>query len=446
MLRAVLQAPAPVMLFDEGGHILLLSQAWLRLTGWAITDVRSIRDWHATTSRGETRTVTGFLRRAIEQEPTKQSGEFRFLSKDGQRRDWSLVVSALGPLPDGGRLFICIAHDLTKQRQLEARTKDNEVHFRQLLEALPVAVYTTDAEGQITFYNKAASDFWGYRPALGSLWCGTWRLFWPDGRPMPHDQCPMATALKEDRPIRGMEAIAERPDGGRLSFIPYPTPLHNSAGRLVGAVNMLINVTGRKLAERRLQVLAREVDHRTKNMLAVIQGLVHFTRAETARDFAEAIEGRIMALARAHSLLSDNQWDGADIRILAKQELESHRAVHGDRVRMEGGSGMLGAATAQSVAMVLHELMINAIKHGALRTSRGRVDVGWTRTSDGQLTLTWMETGGPLTGTPTRAGFGLTLIERTISNQLDGQLRFDWHPTGLVCCFQIPVGQGSNDT
>ena len=95
----------------------------------------------------------------------------------------------------------------------------------ELLEALPVAVYTTDAEGRITYYNQAAAELWGHRPELGSSqWCGSWRLYWPDGRPLPHDECPMAIALKEGRPVRGVAAVAERPDGTRVPFLPYPTP------------------------------------------------------------------------------------------------------------------------------------------------------------------------------------------------------------------------------
>ena len=92
---------------------------------------------------------------------------------------------------------------------------------KRLLEALPVAVYTTDAEGRITFYNQAAAELWGHRPALGSLWCGSWRLYWPDGRPMPHDECPMAVALKEGRELRNVEAVAERPDGTRVEASRY---------------------------------------------------------------------------------------------------------------------------------------------------------------------------------------------------------------------------------
>src|SRR5437016_13598343 len=103
-----------------------------------------------------------------------------------------------------------------------------------LLEALPVAVYITDAEGRITFYNQAAVDLWGHRPELGSAqWCGSWKLFWPDGRPLPHDECPMALTLKERRPVRGAEAIAERPAGTRSRFAPYPTLLRHDNGPLI---------------------------------------------------------------------------------------------------------------------------------------------------------------------------------------------------------------------
>jgi PAS domain S-box-containing protein len=114
----------------------------------------------------------------------------------------------------------------------------------ELLQALPVAVYTTDADGRITFYNEAAADLWGCHPELGgSQWCGSWRLYWPDGRPLPHDECPMALALKEGRQIRGLEAIAERPDGTRVRFLPYPTPLRDKSGRLIGGINLLADVT-----------------------------------------------------------------------------------------------------------------------------------------------------------------------------------------------------------
>ena len=125
--------------------------------------------------------------------------------------------------------------------------------YRELLQALGVAVYTTDAAGRITFFNEAAATFWGRRPNLGEEWCGSWRLYWTDGTAMQHSDCPMAICLKEDRPVRGYEAIAERPDGTRVTFVPYPTPLHDGSGTLVGAVNVLVDVTERRAAEEALR-------------------------------------------------------------------------------------------------------------------------------------------------------------------------------------------------
>ena len=123
------------------------------------------------------------------------------------------------------------------------------LRYRDFLDALGVAVYTTDADGRITFYNEAAATFWGRRPELGEEWCGSLHLFWSDGQPMRHDECPMAIALRENRPVRGYEAIVERPDGSRMSFVPYPTPLQDDDGGLIGAVNVLIDVTDRRQAE-----------------------------------------------------------------------------------------------------------------------------------------------------------------------------------------------------
>jgi PAS domain S-box-containing protein len=127
----------------------------------------------------------------------------------------------------------------------------------ELLGALPVAVYTTDTEGRITYFNEAAAELWGHRPQLGSdQWCGSWRLYWPDGRPLPHDECPMAITLREGRAVRGLEAVAERPDGTRVRFLPYPTPLRDDAGRLTGAINLLVDLTDRHHADLELARLA----------------------------------------------------------------------------------------------------------------------------------------------------------------------------------------------
>jgi PAS domain S-box-containing protein len=132
-----------------------------------------------------------------------------------------------------------------------------DLPFRQILQNLPAAGYTTDAEGRITFFNEAAAALWGRRPKLlEDLWCGSWRLFFSDGSPMHHAQCPMALTVQTGQPIRGVEAIAERPDGSRYAFSPSPTPLFDKAGSLTGAVNMLVDVTAHKQAQEAAQRLA----------------------------------------------------------------------------------------------------------------------------------------------------------------------------------------------
>ncbi|MGC2460225.1 MAG: PAS domain S-box protein [Steroidobacteraceae bacterium] len=138
---------------------------------------------------------------------------------------------------------------------------DHVAGIEAILQSLPAAIYTTDLEGRITFYNEAAAELWGVRPEIGrSEFCGSWKLYWPDGTPLPHDQCPMAIALKERRAINGQEAAAERPDGTRIPFLAYPTPLFDEVGELAGAVNMLVNISGRKSAELASQRLAAIVE------------------------------------------------------------------------------------------------------------------------------------------------------------------------------------------
>lgn len=118
------------------------------------------------------------------------------------------------------------------------------------LDQLPAAVYVTDAEGVITHFNKACIDLAGRTPQVGAdRWCVTWKLYTEDGQALPHDECPMAVAIKEKRAVRGVSAVAERPDGGRINFEPWPTPLFDDAGELVGAVNVLVDITDLKRVE-----------------------------------------------------------------------------------------------------------------------------------------------------------------------------------------------------
>jgi PAS domain S-box-containing protein len=329
---------------------------------------------------------------------------------------------------------------------LGAPSCDGERQSRALLDALPVAIYTTDADGRVTYFNEAAAQFWGYRPQLGSdKWCGSWRLYRTDGTPLPHDQCPMAIALKEGRQVRGAEAVAERPDGTRVPFIPFPTPLRDASGTIIGAVNLLVDISDRKAAERRsherearLILLAREVDHRAKNLLATVMAMTRMTRAETAAEFAAALIGRLQSLSTAHALLSENRWIGTDLRRLVTEGLAAYGERGGRRMTIDGPALALCSEAAQALAMTMHELATNAVKYGALSVPGGRVSVDWFWSAGEPLILRWTELGGPPTRAPARQGFGLDLIETSITAQLEGSVQFDWGADGLTCRMVIP--------
>jgi PAS domain S-box-containing protein len=209
------------------------------------------------------------------------------------------------------------------------------------------------------------------------------------------------------------------------------------AGRVARISGVTIDVTDRKEAEERQNLLAREVDHRARNALAVIQSIIRLTRAKSVDEYVAAIEGRIKALARAHTLLSDSRWHGADLATLVGEELAPYRT--GDKVAIDGPAISLQPSTAQGLALALHELATNAAKHGALSSVKGRVNLSWQLQPDA-LVLSWTESGGPPIAQPAAKSFGLRVIRASIEQQLSGETLFDWDPKGLRCSFSIPRG------
>lgn len=333
-------------------------------------------------------------------------------------------------------------HDATRFMRAEEARREREKWFRELLEGLPAALYTTDAEGRITFYNEAAAALWGRRAVLGdNQWCGAWRLRRPDGDLLPHEECPMAVALKEGRAIRGTEAIVERSDGTLIPFMAYPTPLRDGTGKVIGAVNMLVDISDRKQAEERQKTLLDELNHRVKNTLATVQSLATqtFVSADLPREVQDAFGGRLLALSRAHNLLTNSGWRMADLKTVIREILEPYRDGSVNRIRLAGAAVRLRPQAALLFAMIFHELATNAAKYGALSSRSGAVDVSWRLSDDGRLHLDWLESGGPAVGQPARRGFGSRLVERGIASELQGGAEIDYRRQGLRCAINVPV-------
>jgi PAS domain S-box-containing protein len=319
---------------------------------------------------------------------------------------------------------------------------ENDRRFRELLDALPAAVYTTDAGGRITFFNEAAAELWGHRPELGrSEWCGSWRLLWPDGTPMRHDECPMAVTLREGRSVTG-EAIAERPDGTRIPFAAYPKPLRDGSGRLVGAVNTLVDITHRKAHEERQRLLINELNHRVKNTLATVQSIAAQSFRDLANDQQEWFQGRLIALANAHDVLTRENWEGATIRELLATVLAPLSGRDSSRFAISGPDLLLSPRVVLSLSMALHELCTNAAKYGALSNDTGRVLVHWSLTGTNgtsRLRLRWEESAGPPVEQPQRKGFGSRLITRGVAHELSAEVRLEFLATGVVCEIDAPL-------
>lgn len=437
-----------------------------------------------------------------------------------------------------------------------------------ILQALPAAVYTTDAAGRITFYNEAAVGMWGVRPEIGrSEFCGSWRLYWPDGTPLPHDECPMAIALREQKAINGQEATAERPDGTRIPFLAYPTPLFDEAGKLTGAVNMLVDISGRKteqLASQRLaaivessddailskdvngiitswnggaerlfgyrehevigkpvtilipydrqdeepEILARirrgeridhyetvrqrkdgglvdislsvspivdpsgkvigaskiardisdrrraeaqkdlllgEMNHRVKNLFALAGGLVNLSArgATSVQDLVSDLQGKFLALSRAHSLTmstANTDSDGiATLHALIAEvtELYNRNKNSERRIVVTGPDIPLGRSAVTNMALLLHEFATNALKYGALAEPSGKVQIECSGQED-EVCIIWREAGVlSSAGEPLTEGFGSRLARAAIGT-LGGSFSRDFTSRGLEIRLTVP--------
>lgn len=246
------------------------------------------------------------------------------------------------------------------------------------------------------------------------------------------------SAVSKEERTHQSEFRIRRPNGEVRWCIGTTTLTFDADGRMGRLGGVTIDITDRKEAEEHQALLAREVDHRARNALAVIQSIVRLTRAKSIDEYREAVEGRITALARAHTLLSESRWHGADLCTLVSEELAPYRAVHGAKIATSGPAVSLQPAVAQTLALALHELATNAAKYGALSVDGGTLALTW-EAQPNTLSLEWKESGGPPAPHPAPRGFGMKLISTSIDQQLSGEAKFDWGATGLHCTISIPL-------
>jgi PAS domain S-box-containing protein len=317
--------------------------------------------------------------------------------------------------------------------ELETLVRDRTDEISQYLAAIvhssDDAIISKDLHGTITSWNQSAERLFGYTfaEAVGK----------PITMLIPHDRQGEERAILE-RINRGertdhYETVRQRKDGSLIEISLTVSPVRNAQGEIIGASKIARDISERKRREAQLFILAREAEHRAKNMLAIVQATVHLSHADTAHELKQAIEGRIQAVSNVAELFAESRWKGADLHTLVTQELSPFCQQGLTPCRVEGPNLMLEPNTAQAIGMTLHELATNAAKYGALSAPDGHLHVEWSRTENNQVALRWIETGGPPVEPPTREGFGTQLMQAMIGGLPKGTMSFDWRAEGLAC-------------
>jgi PAS domain S-box-containing protein len=291
------------------------------------------------------------------------------------------------------------------------------------------AIITKNLDGIITSWNKSAEQLFGYTAEEMIGKSGT--ILIPSER---HDEEPaILDRIRCGERIEHYETVRQRRDGCLIDISLTVSPVRNAHGKIIGASKVARDITERKRSEEHISMLAREAEHRTKNILATVQATVSLSHSDTPDGLKRAIEGRIQALANVHALLVKSRWIGAELSSIATQELAPYLGRDAARARIDGPRVLLAPNTAQAAAVILHELATNAAKYGSLSIPKGQVEMAWSRATDGRLILRWTESGGPPANKPTREGFGTHVIERMIREQLKGEMHLDWRAEGLAC-------------
>ena len=419
-------------IMDLGGYLRDANNLSLEACGYTKEQVLHRLFWETPWWRGS-KEMQARIRHATEQAAAGNvfNEELRYWLADGSER---IVDFSMHPIR-GRSGAVAFLHptgiDITERKRIENALRDSELRLRFLaaiVESSDDAIISKNLDGVILSWNRGAERLFGYaaEEAVGK----PITMLIPEDR--QDEEVEILARLRRGERIEHFETIRQRKNGNLIVVSLTVSPIKNAEGSIVAASKIARDITEQRRSQELIASLAREAEHRSKNLLANVQATVNLSRADTVEGLKQAIEGRIQALANVHSLFVETRWVGAELSTIAEHELAPYSERDQRRVRIGGPQVLLEPNTAQAIAVALHELATNAAKYGALSVASGRLDVSWTHESNGEIALNWTETGGPPVQPPTRKGFGTRIVERMIA-QLKGEAHFDWRAEGLVC-------------
>jgi PAS domain S-box-containing protein len=291
------------------------------------------------------------------------------------------------------------------------------------------AIVSNDPNGLITSWNRGAEQLFGY--TAGEIVGRPTTTLVPSDR--QHEETMILERIRRGEVVEHYETVRQHKDGSLVDISLTVSPVKDLAGRIVGASKIARDISERKQAQARQELLTLEIEHRTRNLFAVVLAIVSrsFAGKHSVKDAEVAVVDRLSSLGKTHFMLIAKQWQGADLAEIVRSEM----SPYGDRVQIEGASVMLQASAAQSFALALHELATNAAKYGALSNATGRVHISWSKlgsNGSNRFAFRWLEHGGPPVTPPTRKGFGSVVLEEAMAAHFDEPPRIDFSITGVT--------------
>jgi PAS domain S-box-containing protein len=437
--RALAETGAAALWRAEPDGHLLESRGWEILTGQNSVDLRG-SGWLQALHPDDIAPAMAEWQRAMAEHRTV-SVEYRVRTREGpylwHRARGVPILNEKGDIEE----WFGVVADIHDRKAAEAALAASDERMRALVDTAPDAIVVMDASGIIQSFNQGAERIFDY--TASDVIGRNISMLMPVPHAERHDAYIADYLHTGKRRVIGSvtELDGRRKDGTIVPLEASISKWRDAAGALF-FTEVLRDITERRAAEERQTLLAREVDHRAKNALAVVQSVLRLTPANDVKSFAAAVEARVAALARAHSLLAQEGWTAAELCVVAKRELAAHARQHEqeDAIVLSGPPCRLASTAVQPIAMVLHELATNASKHGALSAPSGKVKLAWNVDAHaGLLHLHWTEGGGPPVTAPSRRGFGSRVIEATVRGQLGGAVVWHWKTTGLIVEASVPL-------